>query len=225
MRRLAENLWLLDRRPIFPPADRAGRSGILAVGGDLSVGRLTAAYRHGIFPWFNPGEPIIWWSPDPRFVLCIREFHLPRSLARAIRRNLYRVTFDAAFDRVVDACAAARRPGQRGTWITQGMAEAYKNLHRAGMAHSTEAWEGTELVGGLYGVDAGPVFSGESMFSLAPDASKVAFAATVERLRERGTALIDCQMETAHLARFGARFIPRAVFLATLAGDPDGLSG
>ncbi len=158
-------------------------------------------------------------------MLCIREFHLPRSLARAIRRNLYRVTFDAAFDRVVDACAAARRPGQRGTWITQGMAEAYKNLHRAGMAHSTEAWEGTELVGGLYGVDAGPVFSGESMFSLAPDASKVAFAATVERLRERGTALIDCQMETAHLARFGARFIPRAVFLATLAGDPDGLSG
>jgi leucyl/phenylalanyl-tRNA--protein transferase len=220
MQRLDGNLWLLDHRPIFPPAARAGRSGILAVGGDLSVARLTAAYRQGIFPWFEAGDPIIWWSPDPRFVLFTREFHLPRSLARTIRRGGYRVTFDAAFDRVVDACAAVERPGQRGTWITREMAGAYKDLHRAGMAHSTEAWRGDELVGGLYGVDAGPVFSGESMFAAAPDASKVAFAATIGMLAARGTELVDCQMETVHLARFGARFIPRAQFLAILGEEP-----
>lgn len=200
----------------FPPPSEAHPSGVLAVGGDLRPERLLAAYAMGIFPWPVEGEPLLWHSPDPRFVLTPEALHLPRSLAKTLRRGLFEIRYDTAFDEVMRRCASVRRQGQRGTWITEQMREAYGELHRLGFVHSVESWQDGALVGGLYGVSLGGAFFGESMFALAPDASKVAFAALVQRLRGWGFTLVDCQVETEHLARFGAEPWPRERFLTAL---------
>lgn len=202
---------------LFPDPNRADVSGLLAVGGDLRPERLLAAYRHGIFPWYSEGQPLLWHSPNPRFVLEPAKLHVGKSLQKTLRRGTYSVRWDTAFERVIDACAETPRPGQDGTWITEEMREAYVVLHRQGYAHSVEAWEGERLVGGLYGVSLGAAFFGESMFAHAPDASKVAFVTAVQRFGEWGFTLVDCQVETEHLARFGAEHWPRRRFLAALA--------
>jgi leucyl/phenylalanyl-tRNA--protein transferase len=201
----------------FPPVDDADEDGILAVGGDLSPERLVEAYRRGIFPWYSEGLPILWHCPDPRFVLEPQKLHVPRSLRKTLRRGVYEVKLDTAFEQVIDGCAKAKRPGQRGTWITRDMRKAYLKLHQLGLVHSAEAWKGDELVGGLYGVSLGAVFFGESMFARADDASKVAFVTLVEWLTGWGTQLIDCQQQTQHLARFGAEPWPRQTFVEVLA--------
>ncbi len=201
---------------LFPPPAKADPSGLLAVGGDLSPKRVLAAYAKGIFPWYSEGQPILWHSPDPRFVLEPKSFHLPRSLAKERRRGTFQVRLDTAFEAVIDACAETRRPGQNGTWITAEMRESYLALHRLGFAHSVEAWSETTLAGGLYGISLGSVFFGESMFAHAPDASKVAFATLVEQLQRWQFTLIDCQQQTEHLARFGAEAWPRPRFLRQL---------
>ncbi len=206
----------------FPDPRLADASGLLAVGGDLRPMRLLNAYALGIFPWYSEGQPILWHSPDPRFVLEPSRFHLPRSLAKTMRRGVYEVRFDTDFASVIRACARTARPGQQGTWITFAMQRAYIELHRLGFAHSVEAWREGELVGGLYGVSLGSAFFGESMFALAPDASKVAFAALVERVTGWGFTLIDCQQETEHLARFGAEPWPRERFLDALDAALEG---
>jgi leucyl/phenylalanyl-tRNA--protein transferase len=209
--------WLGLNDP-FPHPARALRrpNGLLAAGADLSVERLLAAYRSGIFPWYNAGEPILWWSPDPRMVLIPRELKLARSLRKRLRRRDYEVRCDTAFEAVMRACAAPRR-GQAGTWITTEMIAAYGDLHRRAIAHSVETWIGGELVGGLYGVALGRMFFGESMFTRATDASKIALAHLVRQLERWGFGMIDCQMTTRHLASFGAREIARARFVARLA--------
>jgi leucyl/phenylalanyl-tRNA--protein transferase len=200
----------------FPPATMAETDpdGLLAVGGDLSVKRLLNAYRSGIFPWFSQHQPILWWSPDPRTLLFPENMHVSRSLAKTLRRGLFRVTFDTAFAEVIEACATIPRNDQDGTWITPRMIEAYKALHREGHAHSVEVWRGTELVGGLYGVAVGAAFYGESMFSRATDASKIALVKLVDKLAAAGFAFIDCQVVTGHLLRLGAETVERAAFLA-----------
>lgn len=208
--------WLAVDDP-FPPVgaalDRYG--GLLAAGGDLSVPRLLAAYRRGIFPWFNANEPILWWSPDPRMVLFPSEFRISRSFRKRLVRADYQVRVDSAFERVMRACAAPRA-GASGTWIDARMIEAYCALHAAGHAHSFETWVADELVGGLYGVALGGAFYGESMFSRVSDASKIALAHLVRFLSAQDFGIIDCQMNTAHLASLGARAIPRAEFVALL---------
>ncbi|MDP1772307.1 MAG: leucyl/phenylalanyl-tRNA--protein transferase [Methylobacter sp.] len=201
----------------FPSVNKALREpdGLLAVGGCLSQSRLLNAYRHGIFPWYNPGEPILWWSPDPRLVLFPDKLVISRSLRKTLRKNVFTVTFDQAFDQVIAACADPRKDVD-GTWITAEINAAYKQLHQAGFAHSVEAWLGDELVGGLYGVALGQVFFGESMFHTRTDASKAAFATLVQQLKSWGYQLIDCQVHTKHLASFGAEEISRAYFTKLL---------
>jgi leucyl/phenylalanyl-tRNA--protein transferase len=208
-------VFRLTRRLEFPPPELA-EDGLLAVGGDLRPERLVLAYSMGIFPWYEEGQPILWHSPDPRMVLPVLALRVPRSLAKARRKGLYTVTLDTAFDQVIRSCAATPRNGQRGTWITPQMQEAYGELHRQGLAHSAEAWSEGQLVGGLYGVSLGDVFFGESMFAHAPDASKVAFVALVESLATWGLTLVDCQVYTEHLARFGALEWPRSQYLDEL---------
>lgn len=202
----------------FPPVDTAlaHPNGLLAKGGDLSLPRLLDAYRHGIFPWFNPGEPILWWSPDPRMVLVPDEIRVGRSLARRLRNAGFETRVDTAFVEVMRGCAEPRE-GEPGTWISPVMIAAYSRLFEAGFAHSVETWHDGRLVGGLYGVAIGRMFYGESMFSRIPDASKVALVRLAQQLHAWGFGLIDCQMETPHLARMGARPIPRAAFVAQLA--------
>ena len=202
----------------FPPVDTAlaEPNGLLAMGGDLSAERLLDAYRHGIFPWFNPGEPILWWSPDPRMVLVPGEIRVTRSLAKRIRNSGFEVRLDTAFTDVMRACAAPRE-GAGGTWISPAMIAAYTRLHQAGYAHSVETWHDGRLVGGLYGVAIGRMFYGESMFSREPDASKVALVRLARQLQRWNFGLIDCQMETTHLASLGARTLPRTAFTARLA--------
>jgi leucyl/phenylalanyl-tRNA--protein transferase len=209
-------IYRLPREPVFPDPARAEPDGLLAVGGDLSPERLLTAYAQGIFPWYSDPNPILWWSPDPRLVLEPAALHVPRSLRKAIRAGRFRVTADQAFARVIARCAGRERPGQDGTWITDEMREAYVELHGLGFAHSFEAWEEGELAGGLYGVSLGAAFFGESMFADRPDASKVAFVRSVEWLAARGVSLIDCQVRTEHLVRFGARELSRATFLRRL---------
>lgn len=205
--------WLSDDDPLPPVASALRRpNGLLAAGGGLSVRRLVEAYGRGCFPWYSEGEPVLWWSPDPRMVLFPPELHVPRSLGRRLRRGDFRITADRAFAEVIAGCAEPRDDG--GTWITGEMIAAYGRLHAAGHAHSVEAWQDGMLVGGLYGVGLGQAFFGESMFTRVPDASKAAFVSLVRRFVERGVGLIDCQMRTEHLARFGAREIPRSEFLA-----------
>ena len=209
-------IFKLDERLQFPPPDLAD-DGLLAVGGDLRPERLVLAYSHGIFPWYEEGLPILWHSPDPRMVLEADRLHVPKSLRKVVRRGEYRIAYDTAFRAVIEACAATPRPDQDGTWITREMVRAYCQLHELGLAHSIEAWRGRDLVGGLYGVSLGGAFFGESMFAHAPDASKVAFVTVVEQLREKGITLVDCQVYTDHLARFGAEEWPRARYLSALS--------
>ncbi len=208
-------VYRLDQRLVFPPVDEA-EDGLLAVGGDLRPERLVLAYSLGIFPWYGPDEPILWHSPDPRAVLRAGEIAVPRSLRRTIRRERFRLTLDTAFAEVIEACASAPRPGEPGTWITPEMQQAYIELHRRGVAHSIEAWRDGQLVGGLYGVSLGAAFFGESMFHRESEASKVAFVALVEQLGRWGIWLVDCQVQTDHLARFGVQEWDRPAYLEAL---------
>ena len=204
--------WLRGDAP-FPPIERAldEPNGLLAAGGDLSPERLLSAYRQGIFPWYSEGQPVLWWSPDPRMVLFVDELKVPRSLRRAVDKRRFEIRVDTAFDAVIEACAAPRS-GHRGTWITADMVDAYARLHRLGYAHSVEAWAGDTLAGGLYGVSIGRMFFGESMFARETDASKIALVHLVALLKRHDMPLIDCQQDTAHLARLGARPITRKSF-------------
>ncbi|HET7451345.1 MAG TPA: leucyl/phenylalanyl-tRNA--protein transferase [Thermoanaerobaculia bacterium] len=208
-------VFRLDERLVFPPAALAD-DGLLAVGGDLRAERLLLAYASGIFPWYEQGQPILWHSPDPRMVLEAKALHVPKSLEKRLRKSPFRLTLDRAFRAVVEGCAEARRPEGPGTWITPEMLDAYTELHRRGFAHSCEAWEGESLAGGLYGVSLGAAFFGESMFARRPDASKIAFVVLVRQLRRWAIDLIDCQVHTEHLDRFGAEEWPRARYLEAL---------
>ncbi len=209
--------WL-GRDDPFPPLERALKNpnGLLAAGGDLSLERLLEAYRRGVFPWYSGAEPILWWSPEPRMVLYCDELKVSRSLAKNVRNKGYEVRIDTVFEQVLESCAAPRH-GEAGTWLGSAMQKAYLALHRAGHAHSFETWRGNDLVGGLYGVALGRMFYGESMFSLATDASKVALVELVRELKRRGFPLIDCQMPTPLLASLGGREIARRSFLRELA--------
>lgn len=199
----------------FPPIEHAldDPNGLIAIGGDLSESRLLAAYSNGIFPWFSEGQPILWWSPDPRMVLFPEELKISRSMAKTLKRTDYEVRFNTAFSQVMHACAKAQRPEQDGTWITDAMIKAYTALHASGHAWSAETWVDDELVGGLYGVAIGRMFYGESMFHHMTDGSKIAFIHLVQHLQQQGFGLIDCQMRTSHLASLGAREISRKAFL------------
>lgn len=212
-------VWLSERDSpdAFPPVERALREpdGLLAAGGDLSPTRLLAAYRRGIFPWYSPGQPILWWCPDPRAVLIPQELRTTRSLAKSIRNKGMQTRIDTDFEAVIEACGSEEiRPG--GTWLSPEMRAAYLRLHQLGYAHSVETWVGDRLVGGLYGVAIGSVFFGESMFSRERDASKVALRRLCDHLVDRGFHMIDCQMATAHLMSLGAQLLPRADFIASL---------
>ena len=209
--------WLEPDDPLPPIASALKRpNGLLAAGGGLSSARLVDAYSRGCFPWFNEGEPVLWWSPDPRMVLLPDELHVSKSLAKHVRQGGFEIRADTAFSEVIAGCAQPRR-GQDGTWISPAIVEAYVALHAEGIAHSVETWIDGALAGGLYGLAIGGVFFGESMFARATDASKLAFVHAVGQLRRWGVGLIDCQMSTAHLAGFGAREVPRAVFLHRIA--------
>ncbi len=210
-------VFLLSERHTFPNPRLATNEGLLAIGGDLSMDRLLAAYQNGIFPWFSEGEPILWWSPDPRLVLFPDEFKPSRSLQKTIRRSIFDITLDQAFAEVIRECAQIRVEHQEGTWIVNDMIDAYCHLHDSGLAHSVEAWQAGQLVGGLYGVSLGGCFFGESMFSRVSNASKVAFASLVDYLKSHEFNLIDCQVTTQHLIRLGAREIPRDRFLDLLS--------
>jgi leucyl/phenylalanyl-tRNA--protein transferase len=209
-------IFRLVEDPVFPPPDYADPSGLLAVGGDLSSERLLEAYRVGIFPWYAEDQPILWWSPDPRFILELGEFKTSRSLGRTLKNKIFDVTFDRAFDEVIRACATMQRPGQSGTWITPEMEDAYLKLHGLGYAHSVETWFEGKLTGGLYGVSLGKAFFGESMFHRKSDASKVALATLVAKLKRWDFQFIDAQMTTEHLLTLGAKEISRRIFLKRL---------
>lgn len=197
---------------IFPAPDFAEPDGLLAIGGDLSAPRLITAYRQGIFPWYSEGDPILWWSPAPRLVLLPEQFHLPRRLARTIRKQIFQVSADTAFAEVISSCGSLRKESGEGTWITEEMKNAYIHLFELGFAHSVECWFEGQLAGGLYGVCLDRVFFGESMFSRKTDASKIGLATLVRYAQEIGIRAIDCQMSTAHLLRFGSREIEREEF-------------
>ena len=209
-------VFQLSDRNIFPPPEYAEEDGLLAVGGDLSEVRLLRAYSEGIFPWYSEGTPILWWSPDPRLILLPEELKVSRSLEQTIRRGMYKVTMDRAFGAVIENCASIVRKEGEGTWITAEMMSAYVRLHDSGFAHSVESWYGEELAGGLYGVSLGGIFFGESMFTKRHDASKVAFVKLVRQLKEWDFGLVDCQITTEHLKRFGAREVPRPEFMRRL---------
>jgi len=201
----------------FPPAELASPEGLLAIGGSLTRERLISAYCRGIFPWYSEGEPVMWWSPDPRLVLYPEELRISRSLKKTIKKRLFRITMNRAFEQVMAGCAGAKQRNETGTWISPEMIDAYCDLHAAGYAHSVESWIDDELVGGLYGVSIGNCFFGESMFSIRSDASKVAFVRLVEHLRCHSFRLIDCQVTTDHMIRFGAREISRKHFMKELS--------
>ncbi|MEC3964830.1 leucyl/phenylalanyl-tRNA--protein transferase [Flagellimonas halotolerans] len=211
-------LHFLSRRLEFPPVDTASEDGLLAVGGDLSPERLLLAYKNGIFPWFNDDSLILWWTPDPRMVLFPKKVKSSKSMRKIIRDGAFALTQNTCFEQVIDHCAKIERKGQDGTWITPEMKTAYMNLYKKGHAKSFEVWEGDELVGGLYGVDLGHVFCGESMFSFKPNASKFAFIKMAKELDEKGYELIDCQVHTDHLESLGAELIPRKEFVEILKG-------
>jgi leucyl/phenylalanyl-tRNA--protein transferase len=208
-------VYRLDERLVFPPPERGPRWGPIAVGGDLRPERLLLAYSMGIFPW--QGEPLHWHSPDPRMVLLVEDLRVAKSLTKTLRQGRFHFSLDRAFAEVMVACATVPRPGQDGTWITPQMVTSYTELHRRGVAHSVEAWEADQLVGGLYGLSLGAAFFGESMFSHARDASKAAFVTLVRQLARWSIPLVDCQVYTPHLASFGATEWPRREFLAALA--------
>jgi leucyl/phenylalanyl-tRNA--protein transferase len=209
-------VFALTEELSFPPPELAAEGGLLAVGGDLQPERIMLAYSQGIFPWYSEGRPILWWCPSPRLVLEPGALRVSRSLRKAMRREPYRITVDRDFSGVIDACGRTPRPEQDGTWITEEMREAYVELHRRGVAHSVEAWENDRLVGGVYGLSLGRTFFGESMFAHRPDASKIAFVRLVTQLQAWSFDLIDCQVVTEHLVRFGAHEIDLDDFLERL---------
>jgi leucyl/phenylalanyl-tRNA--protein transferase len=209
-------MYYLSRDLYFPPAWQASAEGIVAVGGDLSPERLMLAYRSGIFPWFDDDDPILWWSPPERMVLFLDELRVSKSMRNIINRGVFSVTFNTAFKEVIQQCSNIKREGQAGTWITAEMKEAYIKLHELGHAKSVEVWQDNELVGGLYGVDLGHVFCGESMFSKVSNASKVAFIALVKKLEAQNYRLLDCQVHNPHLESLGAREISRQAFLSII---------
>ena len=209
-------VFLLSDDIEFPPPHLAARDGLLAVGGDLSPKRLILAYQMGIFPWFSDGDPILWWSPDPRLVLYPNEIKISKTLKKIIKKNTFHVTMDLAFNEVINQCAQARLENNQGTWIVKDIIDAYRKLHRSGFAHSVEVWQQGELAGGLYGVSLGKCFFGESMFTRISNASNVALVKLSKYLNDLSFDLIDCQVTTEHLIRFGAREIPRTSFLNQL---------
>ncbi|MBN9285237.1 MULTISPECIES: leucyl/phenylalanyl-tRNA--protein transferase [Flavobacterium] len=209
-------MYFLTKELYFPPVTETDYSGILAVGGDLSVERLLLAYRSGIFPWFEDGEPITWWAPDPRMVLVFDYLVISKSMRNILNRKIFTVTFNQNFREVITNCQSIKREGQNGTWITDDMIEAYCELHRQGHAQSVEVWQDGELVGGLYGVDLGHIFCGESMFSKVSNASKVAFITLVEHLRNNNYVLLDCQVYNEHLESLGAFEVNREDFMKVL---------
>lgn len=209
-------MYFLTKELYFPPVSEASPEGILAVGGDLSAERLLLAYKNGIFPWFDDDEPILWWSPPERMVVNPREYKVAKSLRNIINRNIFKVTFDTAFEEVITNCQSIKRRGQKGTWITNSMLEAYLQLHQLGIAKSVEVWQNDELVGGLYGVDLGKIFCGESMFSHVPNASKVAFVTLIQKLKDENYFLLDCQVHNNHLEKLGAFEISRQNYIKIL---------
>lgn len=216
MQRGQNAIYFLDQELYFPPVEKANSEGLLAVGGDLSPERLLLAYSSGIFPWFNEDSLILWWSPDPRMVLYPEEIRISKSMRKVIKSDNFSVTVNTSFESVVENCASIVREGQNGTWITREMKSAYLKLHERGIAKSYEVWEECSLVGGLYGVDLGHIFCGESMFSKVSNASKVAFIRLAQDLQQKGYKLIDCQLYTDHLASLGAREISRESFMEQL---------
>ncbi|HON77644.1 MAG TPA: leucyl/phenylalanyl-tRNA--protein transferase [Spirochaetota bacterium] len=209
-------IFVLNEEILFPPVNLAIREGILAVGGDLSPERLLKAYSEGIFPWYSEDEPIVWWSPDPRFVLLPEGIKVSRTMRQVISRNIFTITFDRAFREVITSCSTIDRAHQYGTWITDEMREAYCRLHDMGYAHSVEAWHGGELAGGLYGLSLGRCFFGESMFAKKSNASKAAFIVLVKKLQELGFIIVDAQVYTRHLESLGAFEMPRDEYIAVL---------
>lgn len=211
---LGPELW-------FPPVSDASADGLLAAGGDLHPARLLLAYKSGIFPWFNDDSLILWWSPDPRMVLFPKKIRISKSMRRVMKEERFKLTRNISFEEVITNCAVAKRPNQEGTWITDQMIEAYLQLHSSGLAVSYEVWENEKLVGGLYGVDLGGIFCGESMFSRVSNASKFAFIKMAQEFAEKDYALIDCQMHTPHLASLGAETIPRDDFIQIIKANID----
>ena len=211
MYQLSKSIW-------FPSHDESDKDGLIAIGGDLSVERLLHAYRLGIFPWFNEGQPLLWWSPDPRMILFPKNFKVSKSLKKTIFSNKFSITYNKSFEEVINCCSKIKRKGQQGTWITKNMITAYLQLHKKGYAQSIEVWLGDQLVGGLYGIDLKEknIFCGESMFSKKNDASKIAFYYLVKKIQAKKYKLIDCQMYTLHLESLGAQEIPRNEFLKYL---------
>lgn len=218
---------MLNEHLVFPDPREANPEGLLAVGGDLEPSRLLLAYESGIFPWFSPSDPLLWWSPDPRCVLHTERIKVSKSMRNVLNQKRFTVTYDTAFLEVMDGCRRVERKGQDGTWITGAIMESYFELHKMGVAHSVEVWEGKTLVGGLYGVSLGTMFFGESMFTEVSNASKIALIDLAWRLRENGFNWIDCQIYNEHLGRMGAEHIPRSVFLdeLNLALEADTLRG
>ena len=208
---------LLGKELVFPPVEMASTEGILAFGGDLQPQRLMLAYQSGIFPWYNEGEPIIWYSPDMRMVLFPEELYISKSMRRLIAKNEFTLTWNKAFELVIDQCQKSPRKDQLGTWITEEMKQAYIKLHKMGFAKSIEVWREDELIGGLYGIDLGHVFCGESMFSKVSNTSKLAFIHLVQELQKKDYKLIDCQVYNEHLESLGAREIPRQEFMRVLS--------
>jgi leucyl/phenylalanyl-tRNA--protein transferase len=211
-------LYVLEKELFFPPVELAEPDGLLAIGGDLSIERLLLAYRQGIFPWYE-SEYILWWSPDPRFVLFPSELKISRSMKTLIQKNAFDFTINTAFEKVIHACKVIKRPGQRGTWITDEVEKAYIQMHKQGWAISAESWKENELVGGVYGIKLGNIFFGESMFSKKSNASKFAFIKLIENLKEQDIKLIDCQVFTEHLESLGARMISRKEFVRMVNGQ------
>ena len=212
-------MYYLTKELSFPPVSQTNSTGILALGGDLSPERLQLAYKSGIFPWFEDGEPITWWSPNPRMVLFLDELIVSKSMRNILNRNIFTVTFNQNFRDVISNCQNIKRDGQNGTWITNDMIEAYCKLHELGIAKSVEVWQNEKLVGGLYGIDLGHVFCGESMFSLVSNASKVAFIALVNELKKANYKLLDCQVYNPHLESLGCREIDRTDFMKILKSE------
>jgi leucyl/phenylalanyl-tRNA--protein transferase len=209
-------MYFLTKDLYFPPVHNANYEGILSVGGDLSPERLLLAYKSGIFPWFNHGEPILWWAPNSRMVLFFEDLIVSKSMRNILNRNIFKVTFNQDFKEVISNCRSVKREGQSGTWITDDMIEAYCKLHEMGIAKSLEVWQNEQLVGGLYGIDLGHVFCGESMFSKVSNASKVAFIALVNHLKKENYKLLDCQVYNEHLESLGCKEIDRVEFIKIL---------
>ncbi len=212
-------MFILSDKLYFPPIHQADEDGLLAIGGDLGTERLLLAYRSGIFPWYSDDEPILWWSPNPRFVLYPTELKISKSMKTVLNKQLFTFTINKDFNAVMQHCKNVNRPGQDGTWISNEVITAYTNLHQQGYAISAETWQNNTLVGGLYGIKLGNIFFGESMFSLVPNASKFAFIKLVQLLQQQGVVLIDCQIYTEHLESLGARMIEREEFVKIISNS------